>query len=285
MDRREATLRHRRLGRKLRLLREHTGLTISEASKLIFISGSKISRIETAQAIPTLRDVMDMLSAYSVEGSEQNSFLNLMYTVQAEAQQRKRSDIGKLMVYRSFEDEAQAIWMYQALYVPGLFQVEEYARVMISDVVSQLIPSRHGEEIEHQVTLRMARQAILDRQEPPEVWLLLDEGALRRQVGDRSLMLKQLHSLIEAARLPTVTLQVLPFTAGAHVGMEAAFTILQFADLADPDVVHVEQPGPDLYLDDAIDVELHKLLFQHLRAVALNPGESTIFLLELADDL
>jgi transcriptional regulator with XRE-family HTH domain len=281
------TLRRRRLGRELRRLREATGLTINDTSSRIYISASKISRIETAQTIATSRDVSDMVDIYQVEGEQQRQrLLELAKAVQEEARWQPFVDIHKLMMYISFEEEAKSIWMYQALLIPGLFQTEEYAHVVLGVLMPQVVPQLRVEEIERHVKLRMARQALLTKEEPPDVWVLLDEGALRRLVGSRQLMRKQLLSLTEAAALSNVTLEVLPFKAGVHAGMEGAFTILRhFADPTDPDLVHVEQPTDDLYLDSTDDVQLHTLLFKRLGAVALKPAESIALLIELAKEL
>lgn len=228
-----------------------------------------------------------MLSIYEVEGQQQKQrLLDLAKAVHEEAWWQPFSDIHKLMMYISFEEEAKSIWMYQALLIPGLFQTEEYAQVVLGALMPQILPRLPVEGIERHVQLRMARQELLTKEEPPQVWVLLDEGALRRLVGSRQLMRKQMHSLAKAAASFNVILQVLPFTAGAHAGMEGAFTILHhFADPTDPDLVHVEQPTDDLYLDSAHDVQLHTLLFKRLGAAALTPEESIAFLIELAKEL
>lgn len=280
------TLRRRRLGRELRRLREAAGKTIAKAASGLYISTSKISRIETAHTMPTRRDVSDMLRFYGVRGQERLRLLLLAEAAREEPWWQRFPDLHKLMTYVSFEEEARSIAIYQALLIPGLLQTEEYARGVIGVVVPRVLPALHPDETERHVRVRMARQVLLTGEEPPDVQVLLDEAVLRRRVGDRHVMQRQLRHLTQAAALPNVTLQVLPFAAGAQVGMEGSFTIMQFSDPADPDLVFVEQQsGADRYLDGIDDVKLHRLLFDHLAAAALQPKESSAFIVALETEL
>lgn len=276
------TLRRRRLGSELRRLREAVGLTIDQVAAHLDCSTSKISRIETGNVSATLRDIRDILEIYGVSGQQQEVLLKLA----REARQKDPwwpayGDLPLVRTLISLERAAASIRTYQALVVPGLLQVEGYARTILSIMLPHLRP----EEIERHVELRMARQLLLTGDDPLALWVVLDEAVLRRLVSRRDIMQKQLRRLSEAADMPNVTFQILPFTAGEHVGMNGAFTILSFPDPSDPDVVYLEHTGGDLYLDRPDQVERQKLLFEHLRAVALTPVDSAAFLVELAEEL
>jgi hypothetical protein len=129
-------------------------------------------------------------------------------------------------------------------------------------------------DIERRLELRIHRQALLTGEHAPEYWVVLDEAALRREVGGPAVMAEQLGRLIEAAKLPNVTLQVLPFSSGEHPGMDGDFTILHYRESADPDVVYIENTGGDMYLEAREVTRRYNKLFDHLRAAAQNPGES-----------
>ena len=120
----------------------------------------------------------------------------------------------------------------------------------------------------------MRRQELLTSKGAPDLWVILDEAALRRPMGGPAVMRGQLQRLIDLSALPNITLQVLPFTAGAHAGLDGEFTIFSFSDPADPDLVFIENSGGDLYLESNDKVERYRLIFSHLQAAALNPVES-----------
>ena len=167
----------------------------------------------------------------------------------------------------AIEGEARGVWNYESLYVPGLVQTEDYARAVIRGG----FPSASRDEIERRVQVRMERQDVLRGDRPLELWGIVDEAALRRQVGGREVMRGQLRYLLEAAELPQVTLQVIPFSAGAHAGMPGSFVFMQFAEAAIPDVVYIDSMADELFLEEESDVRRYKLVFEHLRAVAESP--------------
>jgi Domain of unknown function (DUF5753) len=165
--------------------------------------------------------------------------------------------------------------------VPGLLQTVDYARAVIGAVRPGLGP----DEIERRVEVRTARQRDLTQADPPALWVVIDEAALRRPVGGRQVMRSQVERLLEAEAWPTVTLQVLPLDAAEHAGMDGSFTIYEFSEPADPAVVYLENATSDLYLETADEVRRYMLLFDHLRAAALKPRDSRGFLCELASEL
>jgi hypothetical protein len=164
--------------------------------------------------------------------------------------------------YIGFEGEARGVWNYESLYVPGLVQTEDYARAVIRGG----FPSASRDEIERRVQVRMERQDVLRGDRPLELWGIVDEAALRRQVGGREVMRGQLRHLLRAAEL-----QVIPFGAGAHAGMPGSFVFMQFAEAAIPDVVYIDSMAGELFLEEESDVRRYKLVFEHLRAVADSP--------------
>jgi transcriptional regulator with XRE-family HTH domain len=279
---RSPTVRRRRLANELRHLREMTGLTIEQVAKHLDCSPSKISRIETASVSPTPRDVRDMLQLYGITGPQ----LDELRQFAREARQRsglyaEYRDLRSTATVAELEVDAETINEYSALLVPGFLQTADYARAVLRAIRMKPQP----EEIERRVELRLARQAQLTREDPPALWVVLDEAALHRPVGGREVMRAQLEHLGKAAGLPSVTLQVLPFGAGAHAGMDGEFTIIRFREPADPDVVYIENSTRDLYLEDSDAIRRYILIFDHLRAAALDPDESVGFITNLAQAL
>jgi transcriptional regulator with XRE-family HTH domain len=278
---RSPTVRRRRLGNELRRLRDAAGLTIEQVAENLECSSSKISRIETARVGATPRDVRDMLRLYGVTDGR----LDELQQVAREGRQRS----GWYAEYRGLpnwtladlEAEAFSVEMYSALVIAGLLQTADYARAVLRAIRHDLKP----EEIESRVELRLQRQARLAQEAPPTVWVVLDEAVLRRLIGGREVMRTQLDHLVKAAELPSVTLQVLPFSAGAHAGLDGEFTIINFPETVDPDVVYIENTMSDLYLDEPGAIRRYRNLFDHLRAAALAHGESVAFLASVAKEL
>jgi transcriptional regulator with XRE-family HTH domain len=268
--RQSPTVRRRRLGMELRRLREASGLTIEQVAERLECSDSKISRIETAHVGVTPRDVRDMLELYGVTGEQRDHLVQIAREARQRGWWHAYGDT-KESAYVGLEVAAASIRSYQAQIIPGLFQTTEYARA----VIRALNPNLRPEEAERQHALRMARQPILT-EDPPELWVVIDEAVLRRSVGERGVMAEQLHHLIEMAELSTVTLQVLPFSAGEHAGMDGAFSILSFPEPADPEVVYLENATSDLFLEHAEDIRRYSVLFDHLRAAALRPGDTSV---------
>jgi len=183
-------------------------------------------------------------------------------------------------VYVGIEGEVSEIRSYQPEAIDGRLQTEGYIRaLMLADVD---VPS--GEELERRITVRMKRQEQLTDEDAPKMWFVLNEGALRRQVGGRATMHEQLEHLAEVSRSNKAVLQVLAYAAGAHPAMDGAFEILRFPDAADPDVVYVQYRRGSIYLEDPADVAAYAELFDHLRARALGPDESRALIARLAEE-
>jgi Domain of unknown function (DUF5753) len=158
--------------------------------------------------------------------------------------------------------------------VPGLLQIEGYMRAVIAG--ARLDDS--AEDVERRVALRMGRQVLLARADGFRLWAVVDEAALRRPVGGPKVLRAQLEGLIEATALPTVTLQILPFSASAHAAMVGAFSILRFPEPDLPDVVYVEHLTSALYLDKRSDVDAYTAVMSRLEVVSAPPHQTVAFL-------
>jgi len=274
------TVRRRRLAGELRRFREAANLTIDEVGEKLECSASKISRIETGHVGVTPRDVRDMLDLYGIDEDKREALVQLA----REARQKGWWHAYTEVFTGSFvglESEAASLHTHQALLVPGLLQTEDYTRA----VIRAIRPDVADAEIDKRVRGRLARQRLLTDPHPPEYWAVIDEAVLHRLVGGPKVMRAQLLRLAETAALPHVTLQVVPFGAGAHAGMEGPFLILGFPEQADPDVVYVENTTSGVYLEQPSDVRRYTLMFDHLRAAALKPDDTIAMIKRSADRL
>jgi transcriptional regulator with XRE-family HTH domain len=282
-DSQSPTVRRRRLGMELRRLRESSSLMIEDVARHLECSMSRVSRIETGKSVARIRDVRDMLDLYEVTDEAQRDQL---LTLAKDAQQRgwwteyESVLSAGLDTYVGLEASAASIRSFQTHLVPGLLQTEEYSRALIK--VGR--PTESPANIDRMISLRRRRQAMLAEAGTLEMWSVLDEAVLRRPIGGHAVMRAQLARLLEAEELPSVTIQVLPFTRGAHPGLGGAFTIIGFPDPTDLDVVYVDSPAGNIFLEKDKDVRRHTTWFDHLRAAALPPDESTDFIAAVADE-
>ncbi|CNG58208.1 Uncharacterized protein conserved in bacteria [Mycobacterium tuberculosis] len=276
------TVKRRRLAAELRQQRERLGLTIEEVAERLEWSTAKVSRIENARVGVLPRDVKYLLNVYGVEGEARDVLMALA----REARQKGWwHSYGEAIptwfeVYVGLESDAVSMERYDAEHVPGLLQTAEYARG-----VFEAFPIDDETEIEKRVALRMARSEYLTSEGGPKFWAVLNEAVIRRQVGGARTMQDQLHHLGEMAKLPNVTLQVLPFDAGAHPAMSGSFTLLGFPEPSDPKVVFMETQTGGLYLEKAHEIIRYTLAFDHLRAAALRPSDSLVLIARAADTM
>jgi transcriptional regulator with XRE-family HTH domain len=274
------TVRRRRLASELRRLREAAELTIDEVGEKLECSASKISRIETGHVGVTPRDVRDMLEVYGIEDDEREALVQLSREARKKGWWHAYNEVftGSFV---GLESDASSLHTHQALLVPGLLQTEDYMHA----VIRAIRPDAEEADVERRVTARVTRQKLLTDAHPPEYWAVIDEAVLHRTVGGPEIMRAQLAHLVELAALPHVTLQVVPFAAGAHAGMECPFLILGFPEQADPDVVYVENTTSGVYLEQPSDVHRYTLMFDHLRAAALRPDDTAAMVERAADRL
>jgi transcriptional regulator with XRE-family HTH domain len=282
-DSQSPTVRRRRLGMELRRLREASALMIEDVAKHLECSMSRVSRIETGKSVARIRDVRDMLDLYEVSDENQREqLLKLAKDAQQRGWWTEYESVlsAGLDTYVGLEASAASIRSFQTHLVPGLLQTEEYSRALIK--VAR--PTESPANIDRMISLRRRRQAMLAEAGALEMWAVLDEAVLRRPIGGPAVMRAQLARLLEVDELPTVTIQVLPFTRGAHPGLGGAFTIIGFPEPTDLDVVYVDSPAGNIFLEKDKDVRRHTTWFDHLRAAALPPDESADFIAVVADE-
>jgi transcriptional regulator with XRE-family HTH domain len=263
------TVRRRRLSGELRRLRDQAQLTIDDVAEKLDCSASKISRIETGHVSVTPRDTREMLKLYGVEPNQLEALVQLAKEARKKGWWHSYNEVFT-GAFVGLEAETSSLRAYQALLVPGLLQTEDYMRA----VIRAARPDATEAHVEKRVKARLARQRLLTDLDPPRYWAVIDEAVLCRTVGGPKVMHAQLNWLIARASLPHVTIQVLPFSAGAHAGMEGPFLILGFPEQADPDVVYVDNTTAGIYLEEPAEILRYTLMFDHLRAAALAPDDT-----------
>lgn len=276
MAERSPTLRRRELASRLRELRKQAGLTVEDVAGELLCSPPKISRIETGTRSATLRDVRDLCRLYGVSQAEQARLM----TIAREARQQgwwNRFDDLAIDSLIGLEIEAKRISSHEAAVVPWAFQTEQYARAVIKGT----LPRIDDRILNERVTARMTRQELLRGPEPPYLWSLIDESALRRAVGGGRVMREQLSKVLEVAATPNVTMQIVPFEAGAQPGLDNTFTLLEFDSSVQSPVVFLENLAGNLYLERNADIERYEEVLEHLRACALSPANSAKFVEEI----
>jgi transcriptional regulator with XRE-family HTH domain len=261
------------LGAQLRRLREARRVSLEEAGNVIRASHSKISRLETGRVGFKDRDIADLLTFYGVtDEQERETVRALVRRANAPGWWHDYSDIlpSWFEVYVGLEEAATQIRAYEVQFVPGLLQTQDYARA-VTLLGHGAAPAR---EIERRVRLRMARQVLLTRPDPPNVWAVLDEAVLRRPVGGLDVMQAQLKHLLKMAKQPNVTIQIIPFQAGGHAAAGGPFSILRFAEPDLPNVVYLEQLTSALYLDKPEIVDSYLVVMERVCMEAATPADS-----------
>ncbi|MDO0916891.1 helix-turn-helix transcriptional regulator [Streptomyces sp. DT2A-34] len=283
-------VRRRKLGAELRALRTGAGLTSGEAARLVGWHQSKVSRIETGASGVKPADVRLLLDTYGVQDSQLRELL-LVLAGSDEGGGRHHwwhAYRGVLPpTYRDFislESQASAMRTLETSVVPGLLQTPEYARAVTRAAVGGLAdePGAADERLDALVAVRLARQDVLHGDPPLRLSAVLDEAVLRREIGGPEVMARQLRRLVEAARLPQVRLQVLPFAAGEHIGITGPFVIFSFSRTSDLDVVVLDHLTSSLYLERKEDLQAYTEAFNTLRIHALSPEESLDYIAALA---
>jgi len=259
------TLRRRQLGFLLRQLRAERGLSIEEVAERAMFSATKLSRLETGRVGASPRDIRDLCIVYGItEATERDGLM----TLAREGRQRAWWQEFNLpyATYVGLEAEATSIRSYSSDIVPGLLQVEDYARAIFESGD----PPLDASTLEGRIEARIRRQALLTRDEAPLFHAIVDEGALRRVIGRPAIMRAQLERISEAVSLPNVTFQVIPFEAGAHPALDSNFVFLEFAEPTMHDVVYVEGAVGNIYLENTADLGRYMRIFSRLQAIALD---------------
>ncbi|MFJ3222704.1 helix-turn-helix domain-containing protein [Streptomyces sp. NPDC086783] len=269
------TIRRRSLGAELRRLRQDAGLKHKDVAEQLMVSQSKISHLENGNRAISPRDVRDMCAIYGV--TDQHVIDALMEMARESGQHGWWHAYGDVpqSVYIGLETDAACLHTYESMVIPPLLQTPAYAHAVIGKAIPLLTP----EQASARLKVQLRRQhRIYDPARPLRLRVVLDESALRRVVGSPDVMREQLEHLTSLGAEPHITVQVLPYTAGAHPGLSGQFSILKFADssTASP-VVYLERPPSDLYLEKTSDVQHYSVLYDHLQSQALSPGSSRDF--------
>jgi uncharacterized protein DUF5753/helix-turn-helix protein len=282
MPRHSPTLRRRRLSAELRRLRVSTDRTAAQVDARLGWTEGKLARMERGDWLrPNPRDIEDLLNLYEVSDPDQRDYL---ITLARQGRERGwwhpyRELSTTYSTYIGLEAEAASVLTFQLIVIPGLLQTADYARAIIGRGSGEI----SEDEIERRVDVRTARQQLLTRADDPmRLWAIMDEAALRRPVGDEEVMRAQLEHLLEMARLPKVTLQVIPFSAGAHPGTLGAFALMEFPHPDDPDAAYVETVGGELFVEQPPEVRAYQIAFQRLTAYALSPTDTLRFIADMA---
>ncbi|KUL38300.1 helix-turn-helix domain-containing protein [Streptomyces regalis] len=264
------TARRRRLSIELKKLREKSALTCAQVGEALDWSGSKVNRMETGSGRVQPSDI-DALCRFYGTSDELREFLKSLAR-QAKTRgwwQEHGAGVPEWFnIYIGLEQDASTIRQYQCELIPGLMQIDVYARELHTTGAHM-----SSEDIDRAVRVRMERQAMLTRSDAPDAWFVVNEGALRHVIGDRAVMREQLERVLEAAELPTVTLQVLPFDAGTYP-VTGSFTMLGFPAQEDPDIVYRDGITDAVYLEGEHHVREYTKAFDGLRAAALSPQRS-----------
>jgi hypothetical protein len=248
------------------------------------LAPSTLSRIETGKAPTKTAYLTSMLGMYGVDDPAGRKVLVDM----AREGHRKGwwsiyDDVlpSGFDIYVGLEAEASALRSYETNVVHGLLQTTDYALA----VLRELRPRDSDEHISRGADLRMQRQRLLDQDPPLDLWLILEEGAIRRNIGGAKVMRPQLEHLIQASRWSNVTLQVLAFEAGAHAGLVGPFSILEFPERGDSEVAYTESVGGMIYLEKEREVRACAEAFDRMRAAALSPVASVELLQQVLEEL
>ncbi|MFG1677477.1 helix-turn-helix domain-containing protein [Micromonospora sp. NPDC049282] len=272
------------LGAQLRRLRESAAVSRESAGWEIRSSESKISRMELGRVGFKERDVADLLTLYGVAAPEDRAaLLKLARDANSPGWWHRYGDVlpSWFQSYLGLEAATALIRTYEVQFVPGLLQTAAYAREVILLGHRGATPA----ELDRRVDLRMERQELLRRANPPQLWAVLDEAVLRRPIGGAAVMREQLDALIQATAAPHVRLQIVPFTAGGHAAASGAFSILRFGDEDLPDIVYIEQLTSAIYLDKRDDLDYYAEAMERLCAEAAPPERTRELLARVRDEL
>ncbi|MGW0737791.1 helix-turn-helix domain-containing protein [Streptomyces sp. NPDC002851] len=280
-------VRRRKLGAELRSLRTRAGLTSGQAAHLVGWHQSKVSRIETGRSGVKPADVCRLLDAYGIRDPQLRALLQALAGADGgdgtARHQWWHAYKGLLpSAYRDFislESQACRLRTLETSVVPGLLQTPDYARAVTRSCLDG-VPER---QLDSLVEVRLARQDVLRGDPPLELSAVLDEAVLRRPVGGYGVMHRQLRHLVAVGRDPHVRLQVLPYAAGAHIGLTGPFVIFSFPNIADLDVVVLDHLTSSLYLERKEDLKAYSEAFKSLQKHALSPEDTLEFIAGIGD--
>ncbi|MYW16624.1 helix-turn-helix domain-containing protein [Streptomyces sp. SID486] len=273
------------LGKRLQELREAAGLSREEAARVLRVASATVRRMEMAEVALKIPYVQVLLTTYGVAEEEADAFVRLAEEANQPGWWQRFHDVlpDWFSLYVSLEGAARIIRSYEPHFVPGLLQTEEYARAVLeAGTIGQTSP----EAVERHVSLRMERQRLLERPDPPHLWVIMDETVFRRPVSVRPEVLRdQLDRLLAYAERDRVTLQIAEFAAGPHPGTYAPFTLFRFAEPELPDMVFTEYLTGALYLDSRQEVAAHLEVLDHMTARAASAQRTLKLLREYRESV
>lgn len=270
------SVRRRRLSALLRQLREERGLRIDDVNKRLEWASGKLSRMERNEwKRPSIRDMQDLAGVYQLGDEMKDALVSLAREARTRGWWVDYKDIlrGGLA---DFEGGASMIRSYESIIIPGLLQTPQYASAILRG--GRLLAD---EEITRKVAARMQRQSILDQDNPPRLWVVIDEAALAKSVGGREVMQQQIRHLIEMAERPNVDVQVVRNEVGSHAAMDGAFVILDFPTPEDLPLAYIETATEDLYVENPEAIQQYVSIFGHTCGVADSPEDTAVFLRSL----
>jgi len=276
------SIKRRRLGAALRRLREQSAQTTDDVARNLGWSKSKVSRIETAAVTVSPDDVRALLGLYDVLTDEVEQLVTLAREDKQPGWWRQYSEVlpPEFEGFLGLESEAARILAYESEVIPGLLQTEEYAKRVLGQHPLTVMPY----QVERSAQLRRARQARVTSSDPVALDVVINEGALRREVGGATVMRAQLKHLVSMMQLPNVTVRILSFAAGEHPATHGAFTVLEFPDPADPHIVYLDVLTNSYYLNDLREVGAYQLAHDRLRAQALGPDQSQSMIIAILEE-
>ncbi|MEV5407841.1 helix-turn-helix transcriptional regulator [Thermopolyspora sp. NPDC052614] len=279
---RTPTVRLRRLGRELRRLREQAGKTLDEVASALEWSTAKLSRLENGHAKrPDIHHIRALCALYQVGDDLVDALVSLARDARKRGWWVAYKDV-LTGCYVGLEAEATSIHNFEINVIPGLLQTADYIRA-----IAGAAGITREQEIERIIEARLERQQILTRTDPPppQVWAVIDEAALLRPFGDRGIHERQLRKLLDTRSLEHIKVQILPLSAGLHMGLAGQFVILDFADPSDRSVVYLETATDGLYLEEPHELTRYRLMFQYVCASALSVDASIAHLSAMIDKL
>jgi transcriptional regulator with XRE-family HTH domain len=269
-------VRRRLISACLRFYRERAGINAKNAAERILSDPSKITRLEKGQRAASARDVRDLCDVYGVPDDVRDELMSLARGVRSGGWWQGIGLPTALQTLIAMEGSASTISDFEVIGIPGFLQIREYAEEILG-----LWFGHDPKKCEDAVNARLRRREIFVGDSSPDIRVILDEAATSRLVGGKRVMRAQLEFLVEAVTDHGVDLRIIPFSAGAHIGISNGFTVLEVpkppvfpAEIPSPGFVYLELSSGSAYLDDQDDVEQHLTTFKNLGAIALSVSES-----------
>ncbi|WP_306320314.1 MULTISPECIES: helix-turn-helix transcriptional regulator [unclassified Streptomyces] len=263
------------LGRRLQDMRLAAGASLEDAAKALRVKPLTIRRLEKAEVALKPLYVEKLLETFGADRQEIEEFVDLAERANEPGWWHSYRDAvpSWFTAYVSLETDAKTLRTYEPQYVTGLLQTPDYARAVLRGG----LPNGTEEDLERRVALRLRRQGLLERPDAPTLWVVMEEAVLHREVGGDDVMREQIERLLDMSELPHISLDIVPFSAGAHVGACAPFTYFRFEEPELPDIVYSELLSASVYLDQRPDVVAH--LEAHSRMALLTSSDDSRALL------